>query len=112
LVYTAIGEVSYLRKTKIKRSHVDSDIRAELDKLPPSLIWGYEDSLRLPDRLLGAVGSQSMEYLELQNEKLSVRDVMFHYHAQISIRRTLNRAHAALYSVEGWLFLACFRTNI
>jgi len=78
-----------------------SDIRAELDKLPPSLIWGYEDSLRMPERTLGAVGSIGNEYVEIQHGELSVRDVMFHYQAQISIRRTLNRAHAALYSVEG-----------
>jgi hypothetical protein len=78
-----------------------SDIRAELDKLPPSLIWGYEDSLRMPERTLGAVGSIGNEYVEIQYGELSVRDVMFHYQAQISIRRTLNRAHAALYSVEG-----------
>lgn len=80
-----------------------SDIRAELDKLPPSLIWGYEDSLRYPSHLMGVERLGGYEQVELQHEKLSVRDVMFHYFAQISIRKTLNRAHAALYSVEGLL---------
>jgi hypothetical protein len=78
-----------------------SDIRAELDKLPPSLIWGYEDSLLRPGRLLGVSGPEGYECLELHDGQLSVRDVMYHYLAQIHIRKTLNRAHAALYSAEG-----------
>ena len=59
----------------------------------------------MPERTLGAVGSIGNEYIEIQHGELSVRDVMFHYQAQISIRRTLNRAHAALYSVEGQFLL-------
>jgi hypothetical protein len=74
---------------------LESDIRAELEQLPLSPLSSMADRnnkvVRLPD-----ICSET-PVLQLFYERLDVSEVGFHFLAQISLRRHLNRTHTALY---------------
>jgi hypothetical protein len=77
----------------------DSDLRAELDRLPrvAELIMS-ELRTMLPARVIGVPNTPD-GYIKLpfSGDYLPIGDVMWHYTTQVALRRTLNRVHTSLY---------------
>jgi hypothetical protein len=82
---------------------MEGDIRAELDHLPMSALASLVDgpnntSVRFPRRLPSLV-DQSTDQV-LFKSSLQIKNLLFHFCAQLYIRKILNRIHATLYSEQ------------
>jgi hypothetical protein len=82
---------------------MEGDIRAELDHLPASglasLAYGPNDSnVRFPNRL-PSIKDETADQ-DLFKSKFKVTEVLFHFNAQLYIRKILNRIHSALYGEQ------------
>jgi hypothetical protein len=82
---------------------LEGDIHAELDHLPNSGLASTVDgkdgtTVQMPSNLVGVPNGSTLNLH--YGKPLPVGTVMFHFYAQLFIRRILNRAHTALYGVD------------